>query len=104
MALGKPDDRARDVATLSISSFDIAAAGRSFFDIRTTAMVSAKGETDRDKVRRNEGRIQDEIIIALAGPFAQRRYRPRSHWRVGASGAPRGEFLVGGSDIDHVTS
>jgi hypothetical protein len=65
--------------------------------------VDIEFEIDHDKKRRNRGRIEDAIVIALAGPFAQRHYSPRSNWRIGATGARRGELLVRGTDFDHVS-
>src|SRR5262249_16605329 len=48
----------------------------------------------------NRGRVEDEVIIALAGPLAQRRHSPRSNWRFGGSGARAGQLLVRGTDFD----
>jgi hypothetical protein len=36
--------------------------------------------------RRRQDWLERYCIVTLAGPFAQRRYNPRSHWRYGGSG------------------
>jgi hypothetical protein len=65
------------------------------------ARVDIEFEVDRDKVRRNYGRLEDTIVIALAGPFAQRHHAPRSRWRVGG-GIVKG-MLDRGTDFDVVS-
>jgi hypothetical protein len=36
-----------------------------------------------DEVRQNRSRIDDAILVSLAGPYAQRRHDPSSKWRRG---------------------
>jgi hypothetical protein len=36
-----------------------------------------------DEIRRNRNRIEDAILVSLAGPYAQRRHDPSSKWRRG---------------------
>jgi hypothetical protein len=53
-------------------------------------------EADLDRVRH---RIDNAIIVPMAGAFAQKRHNPRSGWRYGGSGVARGDmFLLKGSD------
>jgi len=63
--------------------------------------VDLEFESNRDRKRRNDGRIEDQILIALAGPFAQRRYAPRSDWKPGAGIVDR-SIMHGGTDYDFV--
>ncbi len=36
-----------------------------------------------DEIRQNRNRIDDAILVSLAGPYAQRRHDPSSKWRRG---------------------
>jgi len=50
----------------------------------------------------DRARMKDEklIVVSLAGPFAQKRYKPRSQWRVAGSGF--GIIVGRGTDFDIV--
>jgi hypothetical protein len=48
-------------------------------------------------------RFDHAIIITLAGPLAQKRHNPRSHWRFGATGSRAGEHVSHGSDYQQVS-
>jgi hypothetical protein len=45
----------------------------------------------------NARRLEDWLIVLLAGPLAMRHHNPRSHWRK--SGTGYGEFMQKGSDF-----
>ena len=47
---------------------------------------------------RGEQRIERQILSNLAGPFAQRRFAPRSHWRSRSHAG-----FASGYDFDNVT-
>ena len=47
---------------------------------------------------RGEQRIERQILSNLAGPFAQRRFAPRSHWRSRSH-----DGVASGYDFDNVT-
>jgi hypothetical protein len=64
----------------------------------------SRGRVDIRLDRRRRDWVELACITALAGPFAQRRYNPRSRWRYGGTGAGAGDrFMMKGADFQIVS-
>lgn len=67
-------------------------------DVCRVSIEDDSGRTQIKRLGRGVGRIERIILINLAGPYAQRRYAPRSRWR---SRSHTG--FNSGYDFDNVT-
>jgi len=60
----------------------------------------SRGRVDAKPDRRRRDWAERYCVSVLAGPFAQRRYNPRSRWRYAGTGAGAGDrFMMKGADF-----
>ena len=76
----------------------IPASARSSAPARSPARGAGPRRTQIKRLGRGVGRIERTILINLAGPYAQRRYAPRSRSRSEVTPA-----LTAANDFDNVT-
>ena len=99
----KPTDRQRHVAAYHEAGHAVVAIGLGA-KVKSVSIagksVSIAGGGGITDVRYGRGEMREEraILIMLAGPYAQRRYAPRSSWRGDSHAGFRS-----GYDFDNVT-